>query len=136
MANQTAAHNVVPLLAPERPLESLKAIFAAAGEDERMALMDQLMADLGDEERDRFLERHDLVSWTDVEAYYEDELGTAAAKEKRGPKPSVTPSLLEKMRQMDPKKLAEMKHVQMAIVFRAAASTCKIARDKVLGNSR
>jgi hypothetical protein len=37
---------------------------------------------------------------------------------------------------MDPKELAEMKHEEMASVFRASASTCKTARDKVIGDSR
>jgi hypothetical protein len=55
---------------------------------------------------------------------------------KRGPRESVTPRVIEQMRQMDPKELAEMKHEEMASVFRASASTCKTARDKVIGDSR
>jgi hypothetical protein len=53
---------------------------------------------------------------------------------KRGPRPSVTPRVIEQMKKIDPKELAEMKHEQMATVFDASPDTCVRARVTVLGN--
>lgn len=54
----------------------------------------------------------------------------------RGRRPIKTPAVEAAMRQMDPKRLDEMKEEEMATEFGAVRSTCRAVRDKVLANYR
>ncbi len=71
-----------------------------------------------------------------VRAFLQPEPTVESTQRRRGPKESVTPRIVARMRGMDRHKFAAMKHEEMRAEFGAAPSTCAKARDIVLiGNS-
>jgi hypothetical protein len=57
----------------------------------------------------------------------------ARSSRKRGARAWKTPAILEAMRRTDPEKLLDMKEEEMAANYGAARSTCREARNQVLG---